>query len=335
MKFILFNAREDEKAAIASYQKEHPEITLDIYSEDLTEETMAYMKKGYEAIIVTQVVEIPEAAYRLMKEVGIKVFAARSAGFDMYNLQLLKELGIRFTRVPVYSPFAISEFAFTNAMYLSRDVDLIQNNVETGDFRLKESITSTEIRKKTVGIIGTGNIGRQTAQLFKNSGANVIGYDIYPSKVAEDFLTYVSSVEELVEQSDIISLHVPATKENYHLFNKELFEHAKKNLILVNTARGSLVDTTALLDALDNQQIRAAVIDTYEFEGPYINKKVDLEEITDEVFLRLLKHDRVLYSPHVAFHTHTALENLVHIAIDGARRILLGEEVEEELKLDE
>ncbi|QEY26678.1 NAD(P)-dependent oxidoreductase [Neisseria zalophi] len=334
MKFILFNAREDEKEAIASYQKQHPEIELDIYNDDITEETMSYIKEGYDGIIVVQVAEIPEAAYRLMKEEGIKVFATRSAGFDMYNLKLLKELGIRFVRVPVYSPFAISEFAFASSMYFSRDIDIIQNNVKEGDFVLKKSITSTEIRDKTVGIIGTGHIGRQTAQLFKNTGANVIGYDLYPNKEAENILTYVSSVEELVEQSDIISLHAPATEENYHLFNKALFERAKNNLILINTARGSLVDTEALLDALDNNQIRAAAIDTYEFEGPYINKKVALEDITDKVFLRLLKHNRILYSPHVAFHTNTALENLVHIAIDGVRRILLGEEVEEELILD-
>ncbi|QGM80489.1 hypothetical protein A6A10_03280 [Otariodibacter oris] len=334
MKFILFSAREDEKAAIASYQKNHPEIELDIYTDHITEETMPYIKKGYDGIIASQVPAIPEAAYHLMKEAGIKVFATRSAGFDMYNLKLLKELGIRFTRVPVYSPFAISEFAFTSAMYFSRDIDVIQKNNKVGDFLFTDDNTSTEIRHKTVGIIGTGHIGRQTAQLFKSTGAKVIGYDVYPCKEAEDILTYVSSIEELVEQSDVISLHAPATPEDYHLFDKKLFARAKNNLILVNTARGSLVDTEALLDALDNNQIRAAAVDTYEFEGPYVNRKVNLEDVTDKVFLRLLKHDRVLYSPHLAFHTHTALENLVHIALEGARRILQGEEVKEELKLD-
>lgn len=335
MKFILFSAREDERLALDSYQKMHPEIELDIYFEPITKENMSYIKEGYDAIIVSQVIEIPEEAYYLMKEVGIKVFATRSAGFDMYNLDLLKKLGIRFTRVPVYSPFAIAEFAFVSAMHLSRDFNIIQDNVRKGDFRWQPSITSEEIHNKTVGIIGTGNIGRKTAQLFKAVGAKVIGYDLYPNEEAESLLTYVSSVEELVRKSDIISLHTPATEENYHLFDNHLFDICKNNLILVNTARGSLIDTKALLDALDNRKIKAAAIDTYEFEGPYVNRQVALKEIEDKDLLRLMSHPNVLYSPHVAFHTFTAIENLVHIAIDGARRILLGEEIEEEIKLTE
>ncbi|MBJ8325314.1 D-2-hydroxyacid dehydrogenase [Streptococcus pacificus] len=333
MKFILFSAREDEKIALESYQQKHPEIELDIYTESIDGNTMSYIKKGYDGLIASQVKAIPEAAYHLMKESGIKVFATRSAGYDMYNLKLLKELGIRLTRVPVYSPFAIAEFAFTSAMYFSRDFDIIQANAQKGDFSWQKSITSTEIRRKTVGILGTGNIGRITAEMFKAMGATVIGYDLYPNKELESILTYVSSVEELVEKSDIISLHAPATEENYHMFDAELFKRAKKNLILVNAARGSLIDTEALLDALDNNQLRAAAIDTYEYEGPFVNQTVSLDAVDDKVFLRLLKHPKVLYSPHVAFHTYNAIENLVHIAIDGAKSILLGEEVEEEVKL--
>ncbi|WP_170143753.1 NAD(P)-dependent oxidoreductase [Otariodibacter oris] len=333
MKFILFSAREDEKEAIASYKKNHPEIELDVYTDHITEETMSHIKKGYDGVIASQVPAIPETAYYLMKEAGVKVFATRSAGFDMYNLKLLKELGIRLARVPVYSPFAIAEFAFTNAMYFSRDIDIIQKNNKLGDFRFTDENTSTEIRHKTVGIIGTGNIGSQIAKLFSKTGAKVIAYDIAPNKALEDILTYVSSAEELVEQSDIITLHIPASEESYHMFDKKLFSLAKKKPIFINAARGSLVDTEALLDAIDNNQIRAAAIDTYEFEGPYFNRKVNLDDVTDDVFLRLLKHDRVLYSPHVAFHTYTAIENLVHIAIDSAKRILQGEEIEEEVKL--
>ncbi|MGT2772167.1 D-2-hydroxyacid dehydrogenase [Streptococcus marimammalium] len=334
MRLILFNAREDEKVALETYQKLHPEIELDIYTESIDENTMSFITKGYDGLIASQVKAIPEKAYHLMKKSGIKVFATRSAGFDMYNLKLLKKLGIRFTRVPFYSPFAIAEFAFTSAMYFSRDFDIIQNNAQKGDFRWQDSITSTEIHQKTVGIVGTGNIGRIAAELFKAMGATVLGFDLYPNKELESVLTYVSSVEELVKKSDIISLHAPATEENYHLFDVELFKLAKKNLILINAARGSLIDTKALLDALDNNQIRAAAIDTYEYEGPFVNQIVSLDDIDDKVFLRLLKHPKVLYSPHVAFHTHTAIENLVHIAIDGAKRIILGEEVEEEVKLD-
>ncbi len=333
MKVILFNAREDEREALASYKEKNKDFELDIHFAELNESNMHLITSDYDAICCSQVKAIPEEAYRLMKEAGIKVFATRSAGFDMYRLDLLKEYGIRFTRVPAYSPNAIAEYAFTGAMYFSRNLDLIANNQAQGDFRWQPSIIATEMRNKTVGILGTGNIGRNAARLFKGAGATVLGYDLYPNKAAEEFLSYVDSVDEILEQCDVISLHMPATDENYHMFNAETFAKVKDNLILVNTARGSLIDTPALLDALKAQKLRAAVIDTYEFEQPYVNKQVDLGAIEDKVFVELLERTDVLYSPHIAFYTHTAIENLVHIALDGAYAILTKGETPEEVKL--
>lgn len=333
MKIILFNAREDEKSALKKYQEENPTIQLDIYNEPLTSESAQYITNEYDAICVSQVKEIPDEVYHKISEAGIKVFATRSAGFDMYKLDLLKKLGIRLVRVPVYSPNAIAEYALSGALYFSRNFDLIQNNVTNNDFRWQPSITSDEVRTKTVGIIGTGNIGRVAASLFKSLGAKVIGYDVYQNDAAKEILTYVDTVEQLVSQCDIISLHAPATNENYHLFNEALFKKMKPNCILVNTARGSLVDTKALLNALDQKQLRAAVIDTYEFEGPYVNKLNNAEDIKDEVLLQLLKRDDILYSPHIAFYTNTAIDNLVSIALNGAVQILNGEEASGEVKL--
>lgn len=333
MKFILFNAREDEKKALELYKELNPEVELDIYFEPLTADNAHYINDSYDAIIVSQVKAIPDEVYRKIKECGINVFSTRSAGFDMYNLKLLKELGIRLVRVPVYSPYAIAEYALSGAMYFSRNFDLIQDNVSNLDLRWQPSIISEELRNKTVGIIGTGNIGRTAANLFKALGAKVIGYDLYQNDEARQILDYVDDVETLVKQSDIISLHAPATEENHHLFNEEMFKLFKPNAILVNTARGSLVDTQAMLKALDNKRFRAAVLDVYEFEGPYVNKLNNKEDIKDEVLLELLSRKDVLYSPHIAFYTNTAIENLVHIAINGAKKILNNEECVEEVKL--
>lgn len=333
MKFILFNAREDEKKALDLYKELNPEVQLDIYFEPLLSDNAHYINDSYDAIVVSQVKAIPDEVYHKISECGIKVFATRSAGFDMYNLKLLKELGIRLVRVPVYSPYAIAEYALSGAMYFSRNFNLIQENVANLDLRWQPSITSEELRNKTVGIIGTGNIGRTAANLFKALGAKVIGYDLYQNDEARQILEYVDDVETLVKQSDVISLHAPATEENHHLFNEEMFKLFKSNAILVNTARGSLVDTKAMLKALDNKQFRAAVLDVYEFEGPYVNKVNQKEDIKDEVLLELLSRKDVLYSPHIAFYTNTAIENLVHIAINGAKKILNNEECVEEVKL--
>lgn len=332
-KVILFNAREDEKSALASYQAKNKDMKLDIHFEELNETNMHLITSDYDAICCSQVKAIPEEAYKLMKDAGIKVFATRSAGYDMYRLDLLKEYGIRFTRVPAYSPNAIAEFALSGVMYFSRNHDLIASNQKKGDFRWQPSIISQEMRNKTVGIIGTGNIGRNAARLFKGTGAKVLGYDLYPNKAAEEYLSYVDSIEEIISTCDVISLHMPATAENHHMFNAKTFETCKDNLILVNTARGALVDTPALIEALEAKKLRAAVIDTYEFEGPYVNKQVDLAKIEDKVFAQLLEREDILYSPHVAFYTHTAIENLVHIALDGAYAILTAGSTPEEVQL--
>lgn len=333
MKIIVFNARLDEKLAFESYIERNQDVHLDIYNEPLTSESASYINNSYDAICVSQVKAIPDEVYLKLKECGIKVFATRSAGIDMYNLKLLKELGIRLVRVPVYSPNAIAEYAVSGALYFSRNIDLIQDNVDHYDFRWQTSITSDEVRVKTVGIVGTGNIGRNAARIFKGLGAKVIGFDVYQNEEAKTLLDYVDSIEELVKQSDIVSLHIPSTEENHHLFNEAMFNNFKPNAILVNTARGALVDTKALLAALDVKKLRAAVLDVYEFEGPYVNKQVTKEEISDEVFLQLLDRKDVLYSPHIAFYTHTAIENLVHIALNGAKSLLNGEEIPEEVKL--
>lgn len=333
MKFILFNAREDEKKALNLYKQLNPNIEIDVYFEALSLDNMHYINDSYDAIILAQVKAIPDEIYYKIKECGINVFATRSAGIDMYNLKLLKELGIRLVRVPVYSPNAIAEYALSGAMYFSRNFDLIQENVSNFDFRWQSNIISEELRNKTVGIIGTGNIGRTAAKLFKALGSKLIGYDLYQNDEAKEILDYVDDIETLVKQSDIISLHIPATEENNHLFNDEMFKNFKPNAILINTARGSLIDTKALLKALDNKQLRAAVLDVYEFEGPYVNKINSKEDIKDEILLELLSRKDILYSPHIAFYTNTAIENLVHIAINGAKKILNNEECVEEVKL--
>lgn len=333
MKILVYAVREDEKDAFKLYQEKHPEIELEIHESLLTEESSQYIREGFDAICVSQVRAISEEIYRKVANCGIKIWATRSAGFDMYRLDLLKELGIRLVRVPVYSPNAIAEYAVSGALYFSRNFDKIQKNVQELDLRWIKPIVSEEIRKQKVGIFGTGNIGRVAALHFKNLGAEVYGYDLYPSKEAAEILTYVESLEELVKTCDIISLHAPATEENYHIFNEELFNLCKPNLIFVNTARGSLVDTKAMLKALDDKKIRAVVMDTYEFEGPYINKVWKKEDIKDEVLLALIEREDVLYSPHIAFYTHTAIENLVHIALDAAVKVFNTGKANEEVIL--
>ena len=179
------------------------------------------------------------------------------------------------------------------------------------DFRWAKDMISREIRSMTVGIIGTGRIGRITAQILKGFGAEIIAYDLYQNDDAKEFLTYKDSVEEVVKEADLISIHMPATKDNHHLFNDDLFSLMKDGSFLVNTARGMIVDTAALLRALDSGKLAGAALDTYENEMPYVTKDFTDKEIEDAIFKELVNREDVIFTPHIAFYTDTAVENLV------------------------
>lgn len=332
-KFLVFSLRDDEVKAEELFKKEHPEIEYVVLRDMLTKENMHLVTEECDGVIVQQIQAMEEEVYEHLAKMGIKVFATRSAGVDMYRTDLLKKYNIRLTNVPSYSPESISEYAFTSAMYFARNMHKIQKNVAERDFRWQPSIISTRIQDKVVGIVGTGFIGRETARFFKSVGAKVLGYDLYPNPaLTESLLEYVD-LETLVKECDIISLHMPATKDNHHLFDADMFAKMKKGAILVNTARGAIIDTEALLESLKAGHLGGAALDTYEFEAPYVPKDNRNKVIEDKVLAELLSRYDVLYSPHVAFYTESAVKALFDGAILAANDIVTKGEAKFEVKL--
>ena len=240
----------------------------------------------------------------------------------MYNVSKLTDLGIKLTNVPSYSPNAIAEHAVTAALIISRKIAKIEKNVKEHNFSWEKRLVSREMRTLTVGILGTGRIGTAAAKLFKGLGAKVIGYDLYPNEHAKEFLTYVDSVEELAKQSNVVSLHMPSTKENHHIVNEKFLNLMPQDSILINSGRGSLVDTNAVFDALDNGKLLGAGLDVYEFESPYVPKDLRGQEIEDKTFLKLIEREDILYTPHTAYFTETAVQNLVEGALDSSKNFL-------------
>ena len=222
MKLALFNLREDERKYVTDWLKENPEVEIDLHEGELQVETM-HLLDGKQGAVMFQNRPFAKEVYDYMKEQGVKVIANRMAGFDIYEIDYMRELGIAMTNVPRYSPNAIAEHAVTATLYISRNIKKILNNVEKHDFTWNKDIISRELRTLKVGIIGTGNIGRQAAKLYKGLGCEVIGYDLYPSELAKEFLTYVDTVDDVLKEADVISLHVPATKEYHHMVNDEFF----------------------------------------------------------------------------------------------------------------
>lgn len=321
MKLALFNLRDDERKYVESWLKENPDVEIDLHECELQKETK-HLLDGKQGAVMFQNRPFEKEVYDYAKEQGVKVIANRMAGFDIYDIKYMRELGIAMTNVPRYSPNAIAEHAVTATLYISRNIKKILNNMKKHDFTWNKSIISRELKTLKIGIIGTGNIGREAAKLYKGLGCEVIGYDLYPSEAAKEFLTYVDTIDELLNNSDVVSLHVPATKEYHHMANEEFFSKMKDNSIFINAARGVLVDTKALIRALDSGKLLGAGLDVYENEGNYVPKDFSNKEFDDKLMQELIDRDDILYTPHTAFYTETAVYNLVYGALNSAKEVI-------------
>lgn len=180
---------------------------------------------------------------------------------------------------------------------------------------------SRPVKNMTVAIIGTGRIGAATAKIYAGFGAKVVGYDAYPNH-SLDFLEYKDSVEEAIKDADIISLHVPANKESFHLFDKEMFAKVKKGAILVNAARGAVINTPDLIDAVNDGTLYGAAIDTYENEADYFTFDWTNKTIEDQTLLELIRHEKILVTPHIAFFSDEAVQNLVEGGLNAALSVI-------------
>ena len=319
-KIMMFTVREHEREAALAWAKDHQvEVTL---SEDILDSETVEQLKGFDGVTSQQTGKLDDGVYERLSELGIKQIAQRTAGYDMYDLEKASENNIIISNVPSYSPNSIAEFAVTSALQLVRKTRLIEERVREKDFTWQVPIMAKEIKSLEVAIIGTGRIGQIAAQIFKAFGSKVVGYDLYQNEQAKQHLEYKDTIEEVISNADIVSIHMPATEDNYHLFNKELFNQFKDGAVFVNTARGSIVDTKALLQALDSGKISGAALDTYENESPYFPKDFRETKISDPILEELMMRQDVILTPHIAFYTDIAVKNLVDGGLDAALSVI-------------
>ncbi|MDU7036835.1 MAG: D-lactate dehydrogenase, partial [Staphylococcus simulans] len=238
-----------------------------------------------------------------------------------YDLELAKKHGIIISNVPSYSPETIAEYSVAAALNLVRRFPRIEKRVQDYDFTWDATIMARPVKDMTVAIIGTGRIGALTGNLFAGFGAKIVGYDLYPND-SLDFLEYKDTIEEAVKDADIVSLHMPGSADNHHIFNKEMFAKFKDGAILVNAARGAVVDTEALIDAVNEGKLTGAAVDTYEFEMPYFTFDFTGKELEDETFKKLIENDRIQLTPHIAFFSDEAVRNLVEGGLNAALNVI-------------
>jgi D-lactate dehydrogenase len=246
---------------------------------------------------------------KTLEQGGTRLVLLRSTGFNHIDLKAAADCGITVMRVGNYSPYAVAEFAVTLILALNRKIHRTYSRVREENFLL-DGLLGFDLYAKTVGILGTGKIGQVFAKIMTGFGCRILAYDNVESASCRDLGVHYCSLEELLVASDIVSLHLPLTPETHHLINAKTLNQMKHEAMLINTSRGGLIDTGALIAALKKQQLGAVGLDVYEAEGDLFFRDLSGQIIQDDLFLRLLSFPNVLVSGHQAFFTREALHDI-------------------------
>ncbi|HYE31139.1 MAG TPA: 2-hydroxyacid dehydrogenase [Methylomirabilota bacterium] len=272
---------------------------------------------GATAVCVFVNDKVDRACLERLKEAGVKLIALRCAGFNNVDLAAAKELGLNVIRVPSYSPHGVAEHAVALLLSLNRKIHRAYNRVREHNFSLT-GLVGFDVYKKTVGIVGTGKIGKVAAQIFKGFEADVLAYDPHPDQVwgAERQIRYVG-LKELLAQSDIISLHVPLTSDTHHLIRHETVPQLKKGVVIINTGRGKLIQTSSLIEGLSSGHIGGVALDVYEEEEGIFFEDHSDDIRRDDQLSHLLSFPNVLVTSHQAFLTREALGEIARVTVEN------------------
>lgn len=291
---------------------------IEYFEEKLNSRT-AIFAKGSEAVVAFVNDDLGEETLQVLYENGVKLIAMRCAGYNNVDVRYAKGR-MTVVRVPAYSPHAVAEHAIGMLLMLNRKLHKACYRVKEYNFSLN-GLMGFDLYEKTIGIIGTGKIGRTLSDICKGFGMHVLGYDLFP---AEDTDIEYVSLEEIYKRADIISLHCPLTKGNYHMIEEKTLAMMKKGVYIINTSRGSLIDSEALMEALKSGKVGAAALDVYEEESELFFEDNSDTIIQDDVLARLISMPNVLVTSHQAFLTKEALKNIAEVTMDNMDAFFAG-----------
>jgi len=304
MRVVAYSIKVFEKEFLAKANQKKHDITL--ISNPLSLETVAYAE-GKDAVVVFTNDDVSAAVVNKLADMGIKYIATRSAGTDHIDKKTAAKRSIKVANVPTYSPQAIAEHTVALALCLDRHLIHANGHSQEFDFTLNELI-GFNFSGKTVGLIGLGNIGQAAAAIFNGFGCRVIGYDI---TVSNDLVKIEPlSFDEVLRGSDIISLHVPLTPETKYMINASTLAIMKDGVMLINTSRGALIKTVDALEALEKGKIGYLGLDVYEYEKGLFFEDHRHDRVKDPLLEKLMAHPNVLVTPHQAFLTKEALQQI-------------------------
>ncbi|UQS81960.1 D-2-hydroxyacid dehydrogenase [Bombilactobacillus folatiphilus] len=319
MKILALSVRDDEQAAFTEWKQAHPEIQVDTTEIELTIQTVDQLQ-GYDGIVIQQRRQIEPEVYPILEQMGIKQITTRTAGYDVIDLKLAAQHHLQISNVPAYSPRSVAELTLTHTMRLIRKQELFDQRVRQQDYRWA-GLQGLEVHTLTIGIIGAGRIGGTTAQLFHALGAKVIAYDTKPNSQLNDILTFMSK-QEVLQQADVICLHVDLNPTSENLIDEQALDLMKPTAYLINECRGPVVDTAALIAALQQQKLAGAALDTLTGEENFFNFDLRNKELPSDQLKILQAMDNVIITPHIGFYTNMAVKNMVDISLDDVVDLL-------------
>ncbi|MGW2480607.1 2-hydroxyacid dehydrogenase [Streptomyces sp. NPDC001571] len=324
MEILAFGVQADEKPLIEkAFEGRHEVRCLDVF---LTEDT-APIATGYEVISTSVNANLNAQVLQSLAVGGTQMIAQRSTGFNNIDLDVAARLGLTVARVSYYSPYSVAEFAWTLAMAVNRRIVRASNRTRDFDFRL-DGLLGRDLRGRTVGVLGTGKIGEAFTRIAHGFGMKLLGWDVAQNPACVELgMKYVDK-DELFASADVISLHVPLLPSTHHIVGREELAAMKDDAILVNSSRGGLVDTDALVGELRKGRFAGVGLDVYEAEAGLFFLDKSLEAVEDDTLARLVTFPNVVVTSHQAYYTQDAVAQIVEATVENVAAYAEGRHTE-------
>ena len=330
MKVAIFSTKNYDREFLGAANASRHELCF--FEPHLNEET-AGLAAGFDAVCVFVNDQVNAAVIARLHSLGVRLIALRCAGYNNVDLAVATKYGIMVVRVPAYSPYAVAEHTIALMLALNRKLHRAYNRVREGNFAL-DGLLGFDMRGKTVGVIGTGQIGTVVTQILTGFGCPTLAFDPIPSEICRSAGVRYVGLNELFAESDIITLHCPLTPENKYIINAAAITRMKDGVMVINTSRGSLLDTVAIIEALKSGKIGYLGLDVYEEEEEIFFEDRSGLILSDDVFARLLTFPNVIITGHQAFFTREALENIAATTIENITRFEQGQALGNHLLAD-
>ena len=311
MNIAVFSTKQYDRASLdAANAGQHQLHYLELH---LHAETAA-LARAHDAVCVFVNDKLDARVLEALAPLGVRLVALRCSGFNNVDLGTAARLGITVVRVPAYSPHAVAEHTVALMLALNRKLHRAYNRVREGNFAL-EGLLGFDMHGRTAGVVGTGKIGAIVARILQGFGCQVLAFDPCPNEECRSAGVRYVSLDELLRASEIVTLHCPLTRENHHLIDAAALEKIKTNAMLINTSRGGLLDTRAVIAALKSRKLGHVGLDVYEEEGEMFFEDLSGTILRDDVFTRLLTFPNVIITGHQAFFTAEAIANIAETTI--------------------